>query len=326
MAKKKLLYKNIVIKGFEELEKDNAQVNQADVSVLASTEDTDRDMEIIKQDGIDLKHFKKNPVILFAHKYSETPIGRAINTKITDAGLQIDIKFASKKANPLGQQVKELMKEGILKAVSIGFIPKERDENNPAIITKSEMLELSIVPVPANPHALALAVKKGFSTELFREIIKKKKIKKGGHKPKKPKKDAKTPACRMEGESQKDCRSRKISELVKEGMKQDQAVAVAISLCKERCDEKGIKNKKNNSTHSERVATEPKGKKEPTIGDVERSKNDVGVIVELPRWVIVELREQTLKAYKQNELVLTMTKNILHKMYENQKNKKGQNS
>ncbi|KKL81599.1 hypothetical protein LCGC14_1993120, partial [marine sediment metagenome] len=190
---KKLLYKSVVIKGFEELEKkQNAQVEQADVSVLASTEDTDRDQEVIKQDGIDLKHFKKNPVILFAHKYSETPIGRAINTKITDAGLQIDIKFASKKANPLGQQVKELMKEGILKAVSIGFIPKERDENNPAIITKSEMLELSIVPVPANPHALALAVKKGFSTELFKEIVKKKKIKKSGHdKPKKPKKPKK---------------------------------------------------------------------------------------------------------------------------------------
>ena len=322
---KKLLYKSVVIKGFEELEKkQNAQVEQADVSVLASTEDTDRDQEVIKQDGIDLKHFKKNPVILFAHKYSETPIGRAINTKITDAGLQIDIKFASKKANPLGQQVKELMKEGILKAVSIGFIPKERDENNPAIITKSEMLELSIVPVPANPHALALAVKKGFSTELFKEIVKKKKIKKSGHdKPKKPKKDAKTPACRMEGESQKDCRSRKISELVKEGMEQDQAVAVAISLCKERCDEKGVKNKKNNSTHSERVATEPKGKKEPIIGDVERSHNALGLIVELPRSVVVDLRKETLKAYKQNELVLTMTKSILHKM--NEENKKSKN-
>ncbi|KKN04488.1 hypothetical protein LCGC14_1097020, partial [marine sediment metagenome] len=90
-----------------------------------------------------------------------------------------------------------------------------------------------------------------------------------------------------------------------------------------RCDEKGVKNKKNNSTHSERVATEPKGKKEPIIGDVERSHNALGLIVELPRSVVVDLRKETLKAYKQNELVLTMTKSILHKM--NEENKKSKN-
>ena len=217
------------------------------------------------------------------------------------------------------------MKEGILKAVSIGFIPKERDENNPAIITKSEMLELSVVPVPANPNALALAIGKGFSKELFKEVIKKKKVEgRGGHKPKKPKKDEKSPSCRMSGESKADCVARKIPEIITEGEEnRDRAVAIANSLCDERCEDKGAKNKKTISPKSERVATEPKGKKEPTIGAVERSKNGVGVIVELPRSAVVDLREQTLKAYKQNELVLTMTKNILHKMYENKKHKKG---
>jgi len=265
MAKKKIQYKNIIIKGFEELEKDNTQVEQADVSVLASTEDTDRDLEVIKQDGIDLTHFKNNPVILFAHKYSEPPIGKAVGVKITDAGLQIDIKFASKKANPMGPQVKQLMKEGILKAVSIGFIPKERDENDPRLITKSEMLELSVVPVPANPHALALAMKKGFAKELFEE---EKPKEKGGHKPEKPRKPK-------------------------------------------------IKTDKNISSVSEK-SKEPNGKKNPTEG-VERSHNGSGVTVELPREVVVDLRKETLKVYKQSELVLSLTKSILQKMNENEK-------
>lgn len=187
-AKGKIQYKSIFISGYKELaHKDDEQAEQADVRVIASTEDTDRDMEIIKQDGLDLTQFIKNPVILFAHNYQAPPIGKAIKAEITERGLQIDIKFASEKANPLAQQVKQLMKEGILKAVSIGFIPKERDANDPKIITSAEILELSIVPVPSNPNALALAVEKGFAKELFRPLKKKKKAGHTDDKPKKPK-------------------------------------------------------------------------------------------------------------------------------------------
>ncbi|KKM79449.1 hypothetical protein LCGC14_1349820 [marine sediment metagenome] len=361
---KKLLYKSVVIKGFEELEKkQNAQVEQADVSVLASTEDTDRDMEVIKQDGIDLTHFLKNPVILFAHNYSAPPIGKAISAKVTDAGLQVDIKFASKKANPLGPQIRQLMKEGILKAVSIGFIPKERDENDPKIISKSEMLELSVVPVPANPHALALAVSKGFSKDLFREL-KKKKVEKGGHKPDKPKKPKKTPkqettevqtlilnkeefptrADAVKWARDHDFRSDKVDETEESwrlrqfapGRCQDGSFrtieltdGVQSVICrpkkgkdgKEVCESGDVN--KTISAVSEKLAKEPNGKKNPP-GRGERSGNGLDVIVELPRAVVVDLRKETLKAYKQNELVLTMTKSILHKMYEKENSKDNQ--
>ena len=48
----------------------------------------------------------------------------------------------------------------------------------------------------------------------------------------------KSPACRVSGESESDCISRKVPEVLDEnpGMEQDQAVAIAASLCSESCD------------------------------------------------------------------------------------------
>lgn len=44
----------------------------------------------------------------------------------------------------------------MLKAVSVGFIVKERDPANFSIITQAELLEVSFVAVPANPNAISL--------------------------------------------------------------------------------------------------------------------------------------------------------------------------
>ena len=44
----------------------------------------------------------------------------------------------------------------MVKTVSVGFIPKQRQEDNHRIITSAELLELSFVAVPCNPEALSL--------------------------------------------------------------------------------------------------------------------------------------------------------------------------
>lgn len=141
--------------------------------VIASTADVDRDRETIDPKGWELKNFRKNPVILWAHNYSALPIGVAEKIEQTDKGLIIKGRFASEEANPFAQQVKRLYEEGIQKAVSVGFIPLERDEADSSKITKAELLELSFVPVPANPNALALAVEKGFDPKKSPELFEK---------------------------------------------------------------------------------------------------------------------------------------------------------
>lgn len=121
--------------------------------VVASTESVDRQGEIVMQEGIDIKNYMQNPVILFGHDYWSLPIGKATEIVRQAGKTVVRGVFASAEANPLAQQVRKLYEEGILKAVSIGFIPLEYNGNQ---ITKSELLELSFVPVPANPEALSI--------------------------------------------------------------------------------------------------------------------------------------------------------------------------
>jgi len=61
----------------------------------------------------------------------------------------------------------------MVKTVSVGFIPKQRQEDNRRIITSAELLELSFVAVPCNPNALSLdqkqLMKKGIESGILQE-------------------------------------------------------------------------------------------------------------------------------------------------------------
>lgn len=123
---------------------------------LASSSSVDRQGDSIDQSGWEMKNYMNNPVILWAHRYDELPLGKAILAEVTSRGLEIEVEFATQDENPKAEQVKKLVESGVLSAVSVGFIPKERNGN---IITRAELLEVSVVPVPANQDALALAYK-----------------------------------------------------------------------------------------------------------------------------------------------------------------------
>lgn len=149
--------KSEVMKALEEKKEFLANIKEAGDSgkfeVIASSESVDRQGEIVLQEGIDIKNYMNNPVILFGHDYWSLPIGKATEIVRQAGKTVVRGVFASAEANPLAQQVRKLYEEGILKAVSIGFIPLEYNGNQ---ITKSELLELSFVPVPANPEALSV--------------------------------------------------------------------------------------------------------------------------------------------------------------------------
>lgn len=125
------------------------EVENATYKMTFSDDKEDRHGDIVKQNW-DLKWFKKNPVLLDSHNYDSITriVGRV--SKITqDPVLNGEIEFAQ---NELGQQAQYLVDNGFLNASSVGFIPLEFD--NEGNITKSELLEISLVAVPANPRAL----------------------------------------------------------------------------------------------------------------------------------------------------------------------------
>lgn len=248
----------------EFVEKTKAASDSGSFEVVISTADIDRQGESIDQNGWDLEPYKKNPVVLWGHDYWSLPIGITESIEVSDGKLIAKGRFAPAEANPFAQQVRQLYDLKIVRATSVGFIVKEAQA---ATITKAELLEFSFVPVPANPYALSLSQAKFLDLEMIAAKGMKLEAKvaegdacttddgkEGTMKPDadgnlvcmpKEEEKAKSPACRQEGETEEECRSRKIPELIKEGMDQDQAVAAAIEICKTSCDEKGKSNKKD---------------------------------------------------------------------------------
>jgi uncharacterized protein len=139
------------------------------IEAVIASESKDRHGEILELKGLDTSKYMQNPVVLWAHNYSHPPIGKTLSLRKSEGKLIAKIQFAINE-DSFAHKIYKLYKGGYMKAFSIGFIPKEMDENR---YTKSEMLEHSSVPVPANDEALALAITKGVikktDLELFAE-------------------------------------------------------------------------------------------------------------------------------------------------------------
>lgn len=147
----------------------------------ASTRTQDRDNEIVVPNGVVLSQFRKAPVLLWGHNWRETPIGS--DKKITSDGFGLLAKsqFAT---TPKAEEIFTLVREKHLRTSSIGFIPLSVVRNGTekfgplvdklsaqwdgftrqiadkvrGIITRSLLLEHSLVSVPANIDSLVLAV------------------------------------------------------------------------------------------------------------------------------------------------------------------------
>lgn len=141
-------------------------------TAVASSEIQDRQGEVVEQAGWDLKNFKKNPILLWMHDHTK-PLGKATRVWLDKTGAKPVLKFKGiiSEATDYGRAAKQLMEEGILNSFSVGFRPLEIDGNN---ITKSELFEISLVSVPANPEARLLAAKSlekaGFDSDIIKDI------------------------------------------------------------------------------------------------------------------------------------------------------------
>jgi len=140
------------------------------VEGVFSTQVEDRHNEVVVQGGWKLDNYMKNPVVLWAHEHDSFPIAKmleiGVNTTNELAGkMQFAVKEYDKAATAFN-----LIKGKYLNAFSAGFINNKYEidqENNIVILTENELLEVSVVPVPANQ--LALAKKKGIDVGAFEQ-------------------------------------------------------------------------------------------------------------------------------------------------------------
>lgn len=148
-------------------------------SFQASTEKVDSYGDIVVQEGIDLSRFKKNPIILYQHN-SDEPIGQAVDVRVEKKGLVADVELAPRGISERIDTIRGLLDAGILKAVSIGFTVKPdgykaiRNDDNEVTgfrFLKSLLHEISVVSIPANDDALAIARSHGMTDKQISRLF-----------------------------------------------------------------------------------------------------------------------------------------------------------
>lgn len=123
---------------------------------VGSTETRDRQGDIVHADGWLVDNFLKNPVIPWAHDYSQPPVANVEEIKVEGGRLLFKAKFPSAEDYPFADVIYRLYKGGFLRAFSVGFDPLEA-KNLPdggMEYFKQELYEVSAVVLPANPEAL----------------------------------------------------------------------------------------------------------------------------------------------------------------------------
>ena len=158
------MYRPMVFKA--EVEKDGSEAGL--MRFVASTEDKDRSGDVIRQNW-ELSNFKQNPVYMWGHDYTRAPIGIVPriwveNGKALNGGPALMNLVQFDESDPFAVDIKGKFQRGILKAQSVGFRPLEANSVRDADgrfegyeFTKSELLEISAVSIPANQMALRKA-------------------------------------------------------------------------------------------------------------------------------------------------------------------------
>mgnify|MGYP001561686152 CR=1 FL=1 len=134
---------------------------------FAATTDLDRDDEKFAlsalSDAKDQLLKAGSSTVFFNHDWHDWPIGKVVATDIaqTDnnqSGLWVEIELAN---NEDGDKIFDLVKQEILKSFSVSFRPQEtesvKDEEGKTIertFNKADFFEVSVVGIPANPHAV----------------------------------------------------------------------------------------------------------------------------------------------------------------------------
>jgi HK97 family phage major capsid protein/HK97 family phage prohead protease len=145
---------------------------------VASTEAVDRYGDIIVADGWDLRNFKKNPIALWQHNASQ-PIGNWEDVRVEDGALIARLNMVKPGVSVIADMLRGMIEQRVLRAVSVGFMPLKAEpimdaKGNPTgglRFLKSELLEISVVSVPANPEALSVARTLGASPEVLNVIF-----------------------------------------------------------------------------------------------------------------------------------------------------------
>lgn len=165
------LHQQKIFKDFSAVETKAADGASRTLIVKISSPNADRSRDTVDQMGVVVDNYMKNPVVLFAHNYSDMPIAKCVDLKVAADGIIATVEFPPEGVYAKADVIYQMYKGGFLNAWSIGFMPLEYEENAEGgyAFKKWEMFEFSSVPVPDNPEALTVMRSKGIDVDLLKE-------------------------------------------------------------------------------------------------------------------------------------------------------------
>lgn len=133
---------------------------------VISTGGLDRHGTVINPGGWILDNFRANPVMPYQHRSGSNDPDDILGTweiRVEGDKLVGVPKFEPSDINPKAEKVRRKVEHGTLRAVSVGFIPKEwhwgvrkaGEDPDTLYLDKNELLEVSIVAIPSNPESLS---------------------------------------------------------------------------------------------------------------------------------------------------------------------------
>jgi len=133
----------------------------------ATTGIKNRNGYVVRPDGGDLTNFMKNPIIGWGHDvYHDAPmtniIGKGVDSKQTKKALDIAVEFVPPEIHPYGELALQMVDAGFITSGSIGFYEMEggfqKVKGEEVYVMETwELVEFSLVGIPANPEAQSLA-------------------------------------------------------------------------------------------------------------------------------------------------------------------------
>jgi len=133
------------------------------VEAVAGTSEMARDGHRVLMSGMDFSTFMRSGIILWGHD-PDQPVGVPVSCRVDTAGnLRLTVDFAPEGTSERADEVRRMVKSGVVRNLSIGFTPLEAeplDPRNPRggqLIKRSELLEVSFVSVPADAGAIVTA-------------------------------------------------------------------------------------------------------------------------------------------------------------------------
>ncbi len=146
--------------------------------MVVAANERSRNGDEVNLRGINFKNYRQNPVVLWAHDaYEGIPIAKTVKIVHDDQGrIAADFEFNSE--DEFAARVENAWNGGFIRAASIRYMPTKvvevRNEDGSVDrlrIEESDLLEWSLVPIPADPDAVKAGARAlNLPEEIFRGL------------------------------------------------------------------------------------------------------------------------------------------------------------